>query len=80
MEAIGVSTLVERLCALEEMDAAKPDPAIVHVCAQCPGRNPGSSYMVGDSPESVIQGALNLGFHPALNRQGKCEQVEEIAR
>lgn len=65
-EAIGVRVLVECLCTSEEAGKAKPDPQLFAIALDALGVSAGDSYMVGDSPESDVQGALNVGLHPIL--------------
>ncbi|KAK8091026.1 haloacid dehalogenase- type II [Apiospora phragmitis] len=65
-EAIGVRHLVHHLITSEEVGHTKPDPRIFDYVLDRLGTNPGSTYMVGDSPSSDIKGALDVGMRPVL--------------
>ncbi|KAK6198983.1 hypothetical protein LQW54_010257 [Pestalotiopsis sp. IQ-011] len=59
--AIGVRHLADRLIASQE-----PDPRIFRRAADALDASPGATYMVGDSPEADIEGALDAGLRPVL--------------
>jgi HAD superfamily hydrolase (TIGR01509 family) len=65
-QAIEVFEVVERIFTSEEIGAAKPDPRIFEAALEALEVEARGSYMVGDCPESDIQGALNVGLQPVL--------------
>lgn len=76
--AIGVRRLADRLITSQDAGCRKPDPHIFRLAADALGASPGATYMVGDSPEADIQGALNAGLRPVLydphGREGDSQQ------
>jgi HAD superfamily hydrolase (TIGR01549 family) len=68
-EAIGVRDFVEKIFTSEGVGWCKPDRrifdfAVMELRGEKGGE--GEVYMVGDSPEADIKGALNAGLRPIL--------------
>ncbi|KAK8052321.1 hypothetical protein PG993_003706 [Apiospora rasikravindrae] len=65
-ELIGVRHLVHHLVTSEEVGFAKPDPRIFRHVLDRLGTSADATYMVGDSPNADIKGALDAGMRPIL--------------
>jgi len=63
-ECIGVRHLVDRIVTSEEAGCSKPEPFIFKHAAQLLGINVESAFMVGDSPDADIKGAIEAGMRP----------------
>jgi putative hydrolase of the HAD superfamily len=58
-EAIGILNLIERIITSEEAGYRKPDPRIFQYAIEQLGASLHTTYMVGDSADSDIKGALD---------------------
>ncbi|KAH6954710.1 HAD-like domain-containing protein [Fusarium avenaceum] len=58
-EAIGIRHLIERIITSEEAGHRKPDPRIFQYAIEQLGASLHTTYMVGDSADSDIKGALD---------------------
>ncbi|KAM0229464.1 hypothetical protein ACHAPO_010008 [Fusarium lateritium] len=65
-KAIGIHHLVDRIITSEEAGHPKPDSRIFRYAVGQLGGVLDNTYMVGDSPESDIQGAFNAHLTPVL--------------
>ncbi|KAF5611926.1 had-superfamily protein [Fusarium subglutinans] len=65
-KAIRVFDLVECVITSEEAGHPKPDVSIFHHALEKLGVEPDNAYMVGDSVEADIKGALDAGITPIL--------------
>ncbi|RYP47036.1 hypothetical protein DL768_006831 [Monosporascus sp. mg162] len=65
-EVIGIRHLVDRIVTSEETGYCKPDRRIFEFAIEELGASPQTTYMVGDSVDSDISGALNAGLKPIL--------------
>lgn len=64
--AIRIRHLVDRIITSEEAGYPKPDRRIFQYAIKQLGGSPDTTYMVGDSVESDIQGALNTNLKAVL--------------
>ncbi|RSL53864.1 hypothetical protein CEP53_007632 [Fusarium sp. AF-6] len=58
-EAIGIRRLVDRIITSEEAGYHKPDPRIFEYALEKLGASPETTFMIGDSIDSDIKGALD---------------------
>lgn len=65
-EFIGVRHLVDHIITSEEAGCSKPDPRLFQLAVDALNTNPDTTYMVGDSPDSDMKGALDGGLRPIL--------------
>ncbi|KAK7955732.1 uncharacterized protein PG986_004954 [Apiospora aurea] len=65
-EFIGVRHLVHHFVTSEEVGYAKPDPRIFRHVLDRSSTAADTTYMVGDSASSDIEGALDAGMRPVL--------------
>jgi HAD superfamily hydrolase (TIGR01549 family) len=65
-EAINIRHLVDRIFTSEEAGCCKPDYRIFQFAIEALGASPTMTYMVGDSVDSDIKGALNAGLSAIL--------------
>ncbi|RYP79880.1 hypothetical protein DL769_002713 [Monosporascus sp. CRB-8-3] len=65
-EAIGIRHLVDRIVTSEEAGYCKPDRRIFEFAIEALDASPQMTYMVGDSLDSDIKGALNAGLNAIL--------------
>jgi putative hydrolase of the HAD superfamily len=65
-KAIGVYHLVDRLLTSQEAGCAKPDRAIFKLALAALDVPPTHAYMVGDSVDADIRGAVDAGLMPIL--------------
>jgi len=65
-KTIGVHPYVDRIVTSEEAGAAKPSPHILRLALNAVDADTDESYMVGDSLEKDIKGAIELGLRPVL--------------
>ena len=61
-EAIGVRQLVEHVFTSEEVGFSKPDARIFQYAMNVMGASPQETWMMGDSIEADVKGALNAGL------------------
>ena len=76
-EAIGVLALVEHVFTSDEIGAPKPDPIIFRAALDTLRADSSNSFMIGDNPDSDIQGALNVGLQPILF-EPQCQETEHL--
>lgn len=65
-EAIGVRHLVDRIITSEEVGCCKPDRYIFEFAVNALGASPHSTCMVGDSADTDIKGAVDIGIDAIL--------------
>ena len=79
-KAIGVRHLVDHITTSEEVGYKKPDPRIFQHAMSRFGVPLRRVFMVGDSPEADIKGALAAGVQPFLYspivKDGHCSRLE----
>ncbi|KAH7134169.1 HAD-like domain-containing protein [Dactylonectria macrodidyma] len=68
-EAIGILHLVYRIISSEEAGHRKPDPRIFQYAIEQLGDSFGTAYMVGDSADSDIKGALDAELSAIIKYQ-----------
>jgi putative hydrolase of the HAD superfamily len=69
-EIIGVRHLVDGVYTSEEAGAAKPSRRLFELALRALRISPDASYMVGDSAEADIKGAIDVGLRPVLYEPG----------
>ena len=62
----GLEPLVDGAVASAEVGAAKPDPRPVRRGLELAGAAPGEAWLVGDTPDADVGGALAAGVRPVL--------------
>lgn len=65
LAATGLAALVDGAVSSAEAGAAKPHPAVFERALALAGAQPAGAVMVGDSPDTDVRGALELGI-PAM--------------
>jgi FMN phosphatase YigB (HAD superfamily) len=73
VEAIGIRHLVDYIITSEEAGCCKPDGRIFQLALKALGAGPHETYMVGDSVEADIKGALDAGLSAVLYSPGAKE-------
>ncbi|KAH7183205.1 HAD-like domain-containing protein [Fusarium flagelliforme] len=66
IKGIGAYDLVERIITSEEVGVSKPSTEIFRYAARHFGIYPENTYMIGDSIDCDIQGAINSGLKQAV--------------
>ena len=71
MEATGVTDHVDAWCISEAEGVRKPEPAIFQLAADKCGVDLSEAWMIGDSPEADIGGAVAAGIRSAWLHRGR---------
>ena len=80
IEASGLKKYFESITLSEETGRLKPHPAVFRHALQKAGAFPHQSVMIGDSLQSDVVGALNLGLRAVLfDPRGRYDIPETIA-
>lgn len=67
---LGLAGLVDAIVVSAEVGARKPEPLIFRAALERVGAQPASALMVGDSPETDVEGARAAGIRPLLLDRG----------
>jgi putative hydrolase of the HAD superfamily len=78
IEKLHLDEVFDWIVTSEEAGCEKPHPYIFQLALQKSGLSADRVWMIGDSYEKDIRGALNLGIKPFwLNRSEKVKEVEQ---
>ncbi|RSL57614.1 hypothetical protein CEP54_008202 [Fusarium duplospermum] len=76
-EAIGIRRLIDRIITSEEAGYRKPDPRIFQYAMEKLGASPETTFMIGDSVDSDIKGALDAQL-PAIMYSPTAQDSERL--